>query len=279
MNVELRHLRTFIALAEELHFGRAAERLRITQPSLTQQIQRLETSVGTQLFERSTRRVEITPTGQELLRRSRDILAQVDEAFRRSETGSSQSLTIGFCGTIGYDMLPQIVAQSRRRVPELALTARGEMYSREVLNELRAGRVDLALVYGPVTDPEVATRTLRSEPLGMLLAADHPLAQRADLRITDFARERLVVGEDSPGDDVRNHVTRLCLDAGFRPTLVPVGDPLSVQAGLNQHTGALLRERSPARRWWAALSARPECLIPGRHDEYGRLYVFPRIRW
>jgi DNA-binding transcriptional LysR family regulator len=232
MNVELRHLRTFIVLAEELHFGRAADRLRITQPSLTQQIQRLETLVGAQLFFRSTRRVELTHSGRDLLRRSRDILALVNEAFEQViGQGPSRSLSLGLCGTTGYDLLPRIVASARSRLPEVALTARGEMHSSEAYDELLGGGLDLALVFGPVTNPEVAAKTLRREALGVLMPADHKLAEHTEILIADIAHERLVVCEESLSDEMHKHVAKLCLDAGFRATLRPVGHLLSAQAG------------------------------------------------
>jgi DNA-binding transcriptional LysR family regulator len=183
------------------------------------------------LFVRSTRRVELTHEGQDLLRRSRDILALVDETFGETEPGSMRSLSIGLCGTIGYDLLPRMAARARGRLPQLCLTTKGEMHSRELYNELLSGSLDLALVHSPVSNPEVAAKTLREETLGVLMPADHKLANRTEIRIADIAHELFVACKDSFADEMHNHVARLCLAAGFRPTLVHVGHPLSVQAG------------------------------------------------
>jgi DNA-binding transcriptional LysR family regulator len=128
--VELRHLRYFVAVAEERHFGRAAERLHIAQPPLSQQIRRLEAELGAPLLHRTTRRVELSPAGEVLLPRAREILAAVDAAThdaRRAARGEYGSLAIGFTGSATYAMLPALATALRTALPGVALDLRGEM--------------------------------------------------------------------------------------------------------------------------------------------------------
>ena len=177
--MELRHLRYFVAVAEERHFGRAAARLHIAQPPLSQQIRRLEAELGEPLLYRTTRSVELSPAGEVLLERSREILAAVDAAVddaRRAARGEYGRLAIGFTGSSTYEMLPSLAAALRRELPGVVLDLRGELLTPAQVARLLDGTLDLGLLRPPVHERDLDTEVLRSEPLIAVLPESHPLA-------------------------------------------------------------------------------------------------------
>lgn len=168
---ELNHLRCFVAVAEELNFGRAAARLNLTQPPLSRQIQLLEHHVGTRLLERSSRLVRLTAAGRGFLPEAARILRLADEAAvnaRRLAAGAAGSLAVGFTASVGYRLLPLLVKQLRARCPGLHLTLR-EMVSSAQLEALDARQIDLGLLRPPVPQRDLVTRPALSEPLVLAL--------------------------------------------------------------------------------------------------------------
>ena len=177
--MELRHLRYFVAVAEERHFGRAAERLHIAQPPLSQQIRRFEAELGEPLFYRTTRSVELAPAGEALLERAPAILAAFDAAVedaRRAARGEYGRLAIGFTGSSTYAMLPSLAAAMRDELPGVVLDLQGEMLTPAQVARLLDGTLDLGLLRPPVHERELATEVLHSEPLLAVLPETHPLA-------------------------------------------------------------------------------------------------------
>ena len=166
--MELRHLRYFVAVAEERHFGRAAARLHIAQPPLSQQIRRFEAELGEPLLYRTTRSVELSPAGEVLLERGREILAAVDAAIddaRRAARGEYGRLAVGFTGSSTYALLPALAAALRRELPGVVLDLRGELLTPAQVARLVDGALDLGLLRPPVHERELCTEVLRSEPL------------------------------------------------------------------------------------------------------------------
>ncbi len=154
-DVELRHLRYFVAVAEERHFGRAADRLHIAQPPLSQQIRRFEAELGEPLLYRTTRSVELAPAGEVMLERGREILAAVDAAIedaRRAARGEYGRLAIGFTGSSTYALLPALAAALRRELPGVVLDLRGELLTPAQVERLLDGTLDLGLLRPPVHD-------------------------------------------------------------------------------------------------------------------------------
>lgn len=193
--MELRHLRYFRAVAEELHFGRAAERLHIAQPPLSQQIQQLERELEVSLLERSTRRVELTPAGAAYLRRVVAILDAVDDAgrqARRVALGTEGHLTIGCVGSATYSILPRFARAMREELPDVELGIRGELLAPAQLDALTAGELDIALLRPPVDRAGVLTETLRRDRLIAALPADHRLAGGAELDLGDLRDEEFI---------------------------------------------------------------------------------------
>jgi DNA-binding transcriptional LysR family regulator len=220
--VELRHLRYFRAVAEELHFGRAAERLHIAQPPLSQQIRQLERELGVSLLTRSTRRVELTRAGEAYLRRVTAVLDAVDDAghqARRVSQGLEGHLSIGCVGSATYSVLPRLVRALREQLPLVEISIRGEMLAPAQLDALRNRDVDIALLRPPVDDPDVHCEHVRRDRLIAALPTAHPLASRDTLAVDDL-RDEDFIAHAGQGRSVMGHLlTAICADAGFSPRI------------------------------------------------------------
>jgi DNA-binding transcriptional LysR family regulator len=195
MNIELRQLRYFVAVAEEMHFGRAAVRLHMTQPPLSQTIQSLEAALGTPLFERTKRRVELTPAGAALLPEARRLLLQAEtlpDLARRAASGETGRLTLAFVSTADYSVLPPFLREFRERYPQVQIELR-EATTDVQLEELveGRGRIDVGLLIPPLPDKirsEIDYAPLLTEPL--ILAAPkgmHGLRGHAAIKLKDLA--------------------------------------------------------------------------------------------
>jgi DNA-binding transcriptional LysR family regulator len=220
--VELRHLRYFRAVAEELHFGRAAERLHIAQPPLSQQIRQLERELEVSLFTRSTRRVELTAAGEAYLKRAVAVLDAVDDAgqqARRIAKGVEGHLTIGCVGSATYSVLPRLVRALRDELPHVEISIRGEMLAPAQLDALRAGDVDIALLRPPVDDVAIRVAVLRRDRLIAALPAEHPLAQRDLLRVGDLRGEDFIAHAGRGRSVMGGLLAAICADAGFAPRI------------------------------------------------------------
>jgi DNA-binding transcriptional LysR family regulator len=218
--VELRHLRYFRAVAEELHFGRAAERLHIAQPPLSQQIRQLERELEVSLFTRSTRRVELTAAGEAYLKRAVAVLDAVDDAgqqARRIARGVEGHLTIGCVGSATYSVLPRLVRALRDELPHVEISIRGEMLAPAQLDALLNGDIDIALLRPPVDNARVRCESLRRDRLIAALPAEHPLAQRDLLRVSDLRGEDFIAHAGQGRSVMGGLLVAICADAGFAP--------------------------------------------------------------
>ncbi|MBG7004734.1 LysR family transcriptional regulator [Pseudomonas aeruginosa] len=222
--MELRHLRYFIAVAEELHFGRAAERLGISQPPLSQQIQALEEEIGPRLFERTNRRVELTDAGRLFLDESRQVLAQVDKAVllaRRAHLGELGELKIGFTSSAPFtSTIPSSIHAFRKAYPEVHLDLQ-EMSSRQVLRALLEESLQVGVIRPLALPDTVHSVELFREPLVAVLRADHPLAAGSEdgLAIAALAEEPFVFFPRSYGTGLYDQVIALTRQAGFSPRI------------------------------------------------------------
>lgn len=220
--LELRHLRYFVAVAEELHFGRAAQRLGMAQPPLSQQIQRLEQIIGARLFERTSRRVQLTDAGNALLPDARRLLAGAAAALlaaRRAGRGEQGELRVAFAATVMFLALPEIIRAFRDRFPGVHLDLR-EMPTGPQLAGIKAGEIDIGFVREPEPDPELEIVTVMREPLRIAVPKGHPLASRATISVRHLADEPFVLfpAELAPG--LHAQVMALCRAAGFTPRVV-----------------------------------------------------------
>ncbi|MBD0863598.1 LysR family transcriptional regulator [Gordonia sp. zg691] len=223
--MELRHLRYFRAVAEELHFGRAAQRLHMAQPPLSQQIRQLEDELGLALLVRSTRRVELTAAGEDYLRQTVAILDSVDAAGRRAQRiaeGRQGNLAIGCVGSATYSLLPRFVRALRNELPDVDVSVRGEMLAPEQMAALVSGDIDLALLRMPVETRGLHVESIRKDRLIVALPADHPLTETPAQQAVDIAQLR---GEDfiahvGGGRSVISGVlAAACERAGFMPRI------------------------------------------------------------
>ncbi|WP_430301838.1 LysR substrate-binding domain-containing protein, partial [Pseudomonas aeruginosa] len=220
----LRHLRYFIAVAEELHFGRAAERLGISQPPLSQQIQALEEEIGARLFERTNRRVELTDAGRLFLDESRQVLAQVDKAVllaRRAHLGELGELKIGFTSSAPFtSTIPSSIHAFRKAYPDVHLDLQ-EMSSRQVLKALLEESLQVGVIRPLALPDAVHWVELFREPLVAVLRADHPLAAGSEdgLAIAALAEEPFVFFPRSYGTGLYDQVIALTRQAGFSPRI------------------------------------------------------------
>lgn len=222
IRVELRHLRYFVAVAEECHFGRAAERLHIAQPPLSQQIKQLEAELGVALLRRSTRKVELTPAGERYLERARAILAAADAAAveaGRIAGGEVGGLAIGFTGSATYELLPTLAQVLRADLPGIELDLRGEMLTPRQVAALADGTLDLGFLRPPVRDRGIEVRVLRREPLIAVLPEAHPLASRASVPLRDLKDEQFVTYPSHSRSVVHDAVFDACESAGFVPAV------------------------------------------------------------
>jgi DNA-binding transcriptional LysR family regulator len=218
--VELRHLRYFVAVAEERHFGRAAERLHMAQPPLSQQIRRLEAELGATLLHRTTRSVELAPAGEVLLVRAREIIAAVDAAAedaRRAARGEFGRLAVGFTGSATYALLPQLAAALRSALPGVVLDLRGELLTPAQVGGLLDGTLDLGLLRPPVRERELAVEVLRREALVAVLPEAHPLADDDTVDLEELAGEPFVMYPSHFRSVVHDAVEETCAAHGFLP--------------------------------------------------------------
>lgn len=220
--MELRHLRYFLAVAEERHFGRAAERLHMAQPPLSQQIKQLEAELGTQLFERTTRRVDLTEAGRLLVDRAKQILADVESATNdvaEVGRGAAGVLRVGFSGTATYRLMPEIVRRARQQIPNVRLQVIGEMLTPQMEEALLENRLDAAVIRPPINSPDLRLDEFEQTPLVVALPKDHPFAQdTGPLTAAQLSHEDLV--SYPRGSSVASVAAEVARTAGFRPRIV-----------------------------------------------------------
>ena len=186
--MEIRWLEAFLAVAEELHFGRAAARLRMAQSPLSQTIRRLERELDVTLFDRSTRSVALTPAGEALLPHAHRVFEELELARQATRAVSGVfygTVRIGFSGALNHLTLPPLTRAVRQRYPEVTLELVGRVMTRDGVAQIERGALDLAFVALPLDpSPLVRTRLIAREPLGVALPVDHPLAARARTSIS-----------------------------------------------------------------------------------------------
>lgn len=220
--MELRHLRHFVALAEEQHFGRAAERVFVVQQALSSSIKNLEEEVGVPLVHRTTRRVELTPAGREFLAAARATLHEADrilERTRRAARGEVGHLSIGFVQGLVYGGLPEVVRSFRQRYPNVSIEL-SEMTAQEQELGLKNHRLDLGLMLPPVRDPSLAFEALWHEQLVAALPSTHPLAGCKRLNIAELSQDDFVFFPRQQRAVYYDQVMNWCASAGFTPRIV-----------------------------------------------------------
>ena len=218
--MELRHLRYFVTVTEELHFGRAAKKLHISQPPLSMQIRALENELGVTLFNRTQRSVALTQAGNALLSEARHILARVDQAVlmtRRASRGEIGELAIGFISVADYNVLPVVLREFRRAFPLVNLTLR-ESTTDAQIRDLLAGRIDVGFVLPPINEPSLESLPILREPLIAALPDKHPLARKAGKLALEKLKDAPFILFPRPyAPGLYDDVVSCCKAAGFSP--------------------------------------------------------------
>ena len=235
--MELRHLRYFVAVAEELNFTRAAARLHIGQPPLSMQIRDLEGEMGVRLFERTQRRVALTPAGQCLLEHAYRILGGVREAVeaaQRAARGELGELRVGFTSSLPFtDLLPDALHAYRRRFPAVRLQL-SEMFTPEQFGALARGELDVGFVrlQGGRAPDGIALREIARNPLRLVVNASHRLARAAAVSFAELRDEDFIGFPADVGTDLPAVLRGLCRQAGFEPRIVQTAREATTQIGL-----------------------------------------------
>lgn len=230
--MEIRWMQTFIAVAEELHFGHAAERLHIAQPAVSQQIQNLEGDLGVQLFRRDKRSVSLTPAGEAFLEPCRDALQAIDTATlkaRNSSDGATGLVRIGFSAWLTADYLTILTALLAEKFPGIKYKIASSQTSDDMQHGIRDSLIDIGVVAGPLHDEKLGLMPIREERLGVVVPVGHPLAKKQEVSFSMLRNEPFILLPPSPGFSVRNQVELGCRENGFIPqSVTEISDGLSV---------------------------------------------------
>jgi DNA-binding transcriptional LysR family regulator len=232
MGLELRQLRYFVTLSEELHFGRAAAREHIVQSALSQQVQRLERELGVRLLERSTHHVSLTVAGAVFLVEARQILARVERAAQiaRSTASTAPTLRVGIIDA-SYDSMPQILHEVHARYSGLVIH-QVEAGVPEQYQQLVDGRLDVGIGRAALAPPEVASQLFRRDPLGVMVPSAHRFAAMDNVPVSVLAQEPLLLAEDARAPEFNQFTVEMCRSAGFTPTVYE-GTVESIRAAAN----------------------------------------------
>jgi len=258
--MEFRHLRYFLVLAEELHFGRAARRLSISQPPLSLNIQQLEASVGARLFERDSRGVRLTAAGRAFRESAAALLAQAEAArvlAREIEAGAVGRLRVGFVGSMLYRGLPQYLRDFQARYPgiQVALT---ELNSQEQIDALLHDELDAGFVHTGRVPDELSATLVHSEPFVCCLPQDHGLAARAEVALAELRAEPFVLFSRKASPDYYSRIFEMCATHGFYPQIRhEVRHWLSVVSLVSQGMGVAVVPAALARSGMAGAVFRP----------------------
>ncbi len=219
--IDLRHLRHFIALAEELHFGRAALRCNISQPPFSVSIRQLEDSLGFALVERNTHEVRLTPAGAAFHQEAGKVVTQFDRAHitaTRVHQGLQGTLDVGFMGSMLYRGLDRAVAAFRSAHPDVALRL-VELSTSDQLPALLRHRIDYAFVHSATLPDVVESEELTREPFVLCVPASHPAAGQSNIQLRDFSGEAFVLFSRSYSPTYYDQVISICVSAGFHPRI------------------------------------------------------------
>ncbi|WP_284640082.1 LysR family transcriptional regulator [Paenibacillus silviterrae] len=219
--MELRQIEYFTVVAEELHFGRAAARLQMTQPPLSQQIIQLEGELGVKLFERSKRHVELTNAGKVFLHEVRTVLTQLDQAkvaAVRAQMGMAGRLVLGFVGSAIFDILPNIVRAFQEQFPDIDLVLR-EMPTPMQVEAFHRKDIDIGFVRTPVVDPLISLMPVYQETCVAVVPKLNPLAQRASISMSVLSKERFILVEREVWPSWYDDILSQCRNAGFSPII------------------------------------------------------------
>ena len=219
--MEVRHLQYFVVVAEELHFGRAAARLQMTQPPLSQQILQLEEELGVRLLERSKRKVELTHAGRVFLEEAKKVLAQIQRAAdmaQRADRGQSGRLAVGFVGSATYDILPEVIRDYMERFPDVDVVL-NEMGTPLQITALMNHQIDVGIVRMPVSQEGLCFETVLRTPCVAAVSKEHPLSAKTEISLADLAEQPFILLSRAIWPGFHDEVVGLCRQMGFSPSI------------------------------------------------------------
>jgi len=285
--MELRHLRYFVAAAEDLNISRAAARLRVSQPPLSRQIHDLEDEIGTQLFDRSNKKLKLTLAGEYFLQEAKKILSHAQRATRVAKSvaaGQAGQITIAFLSPLGGMFLPPVIRAFRGKFPLVDVDL-VEMTPRKQLDALLDNQVDLGFVAKAEVESanEFAFEPVMDVELRLALALEHPLSKLRRIPVAKLEEERLILFKRSAAPATHDLLLRLCRSAGFEPNIVKQSDrPQSildlVAAGVGVSILPELFQRYQADLVMRPLIPRPPkislCMVWRQNDTSAALHAF-----
>ncbi|MBF6179508.1 LysR family transcriptional regulator [Nocardia otitidiscaviarum] len=276
--MEFRHVAGFLAVAEELHFGRAAERLHMAQPPLSQQIRALERELGVQLFERNTRSVRLTAAGTAFLPYARRVLDELEAArfaARAGGRGEVGRVSIAFTGPSSREEIPALTRAVRAAHPGIELRLESGYYAGATVAAIADREIDLGFVRMPVRRAGVRTRVYKYERLVAVLPIDHRLADAPDIEVADLADDPFVSLPGARGSTVREHIVAAAFQAGFAPRIVQEAgdtytllDLVAAGVGVTLTVSSVRHIRSPGMVYKELRGERPpiEAALAWRED-------------
>lgn len=232
--MKLNQLEYFCVVAEELHFGKAAERLHRSQPPISRQIRLLEEELGVELFIRGSQSVTLTRAGKVFLNEVRPVLAQLNHAAvaaQRAARGDIGKLSIGMTGSIMFGIMSRILREFRRSYPEIVIDLRMAAKA-EQLSSLKDRRLMVGIVRSLSHDPELQHEALLDEPLVVVMGPANPLAARAQIQLSELAGENFILYRGQAPVSVADHIIHACHDAGFSPQVIQETDDMQSAAVL-----------------------------------------------
>ncbi|EHP40353.1 LysR family transcriptional regulator [Cupriavidus basilensis OR16] len=267
--MDLRQLRYFVAVAEELHFGRAAERLAITQPPLSFNIRQLETSLGFELLRRSTREVALTPAGRVMYQEAVKILALARDAqglAGRAAKGETGTVHVGFVGSAMLTNLAVAIRAFAQERPGVEVVVH-ELNSFEQIDALQRGLIDIGLAHPRVLPAGLVSHVLHAERFICVLPASHALAAQAEVDLRQLQQEAFVLFPRHFAPEYHDKIVALCMGAGFTPSIRhEVRHMLTIATLVSQNFGVSLVPASVQLVQLPNLACRP-LARPGRASE------------
>jgi DNA-binding transcriptional LysR family regulator len=220
--MELRHLRYFVVVAEELHFTRAADRLNMAQPPLSQQIHQLESELNVKLFYRTKRQVELTAAGKILLKNVYKILNDIEKACdsaQRANRGEIGEIIVGFTGSATFDILPNLIQMYRKKFPLVDLTVL-QLSTTDQIHSLLSGEINIGILCAPIKNSELNFEVIRQEPFIIAMPKNHPLASDpAPIDVQELSKELFIMTPRKAGQIYYDIIINICHNAGFSPNI------------------------------------------------------------